>query len=147
MSGTGPDFWVLVNPSFVVVVAVVCTGPDFWGLVNPEWSLCSKGRRQSPINVEPRNLLYDPQLKHIRIDKHKVKTPDPPTPIPKSPHSPPFHRTTINSNIYVSQTQGKTTPQPPHHLPHSQLPPTNPPYPLHPRNPLISHNQISINFN
>ncbi|KAK2180653.1 hypothetical protein NP493_433g02031 [Ridgeia piscesae] len=46
--------------------------PDFWGLVNSEWSLCSKGRRQSPVNIEPKQLLYDPNLKHIRIDKHKV---------------------------------------------------------------------------
>lgn len=48
------------------------SGPDFWGLVNPEWNLCSKGRRQSPVNVDPKQLLYDPRLKHIRIDKHKV---------------------------------------------------------------------------
>jgi carbonic anhydrase len=47
-------------------------GPEFWGLVNPEWSLCSKGKRQSPVNVDPKQLLYDPHLKHIRMDKHKV---------------------------------------------------------------------------
>ena len=48
------------------------TGPDFWGLVNPEWALCSRGKRQSPINIEPRSLLYDPHLKHIHLDKHRV---------------------------------------------------------------------------
>lgn len=48
------------------------SGPAFWGLINPQWNLCNKGRRQSPINVEPGKLLYDPYLRHIHIDKHKV---------------------------------------------------------------------------
>jgi len=47
-------------------------GPDFWGLVNPEWSLCSKGRRQSPININPQHLLFDPQLGVVHVDKHKA---------------------------------------------------------------------------
>ncbi|KAK8397595.1 hypothetical protein O3P69_004402 [Scylla paramamosain] len=46
--------------------------PDFWGLINPDWSLCSKGRRQSPIDVDPARLLYDPNLRLLHIDKHKV---------------------------------------------------------------------------
>ncbi|KAK7072320.1 Carbonic anhydrase-related protein 10 [Halocaridina rubra] len=46
--------------------------PDFWGLINPEWSLCSKGRRQSPIDIDPARLLYDPNLRELRIDKHKL---------------------------------------------------------------------------
>jgi carbonic anhydrase len=54
-------------------VVLNCPGPDFWGLVNPEWSLCSKGKRQSPIDIEPQNLLFDPQLKRLHIDKHKVR--------------------------------------------------------------------------
>jgi len=49
-------------------------GPDFWGLVNPEWNLCSKGRRQSPINIEPRRLLFDPHLNAVHVDKHKVRS-------------------------------------------------------------------------
>lgn len=48
-------------------------GPEYWGRINPEWSLCNKGRRQSPINVEPHKLLFDPHLRHIDIDKHKVR--------------------------------------------------------------------------
>jgi carbonic anhydrase len=48
------------------------SGPEFWGLVNPEWSLCSKGKRQSPIDIDPKQLLYDPHLKHVRMDKHRV---------------------------------------------------------------------------
>nr|XP_018911966.1 PREDICTED: carbonic anhydrase-related protein 10 [Bemisia tabaci] len=48
------------------------SGPQYWGRINPEWSLCNKGRRQSPINVEPQKLLFDPFLRHVDIDKTKV---------------------------------------------------------------------------
>jgi hypothetical protein len=48
-------------------------GPAFWGLINPEWSLCNKGRRQSPVNLEPQRLLFDPNLRPIHIDKHRVR--------------------------------------------------------------------------
>jgi carbonic anhydrase len=47
-------------------------GPAFWGLINPEWSLCNKGRRQSPVNLEPQRLLFDPNLRPLHIDKHRV---------------------------------------------------------------------------
>jgi Carbonic anhydrase len=47
-------------------------GPAFWGLINPEWSLCNKGRRQSPVNLEPSKLLYDPNLRPVHIDKIRV---------------------------------------------------------------------------
>lgn len=40
--------------------------------MNPQWNMCSKGRRQSPINVEPDKLLFDPYLRVIHLDKHKV---------------------------------------------------------------------------
>ncbi|KAJ8913446.1 hypothetical protein NQ315_017190 [Exocentrus adspersus] len=46
--------------------------PAYWGLMNPQWNMCSKGRRQSPINIEPDKLLFDPYLRHIHLDKHKV---------------------------------------------------------------------------
>lgn len=48
------------------------SGPGYWGLMNPQWNMCSKGRRQSPINVEPDKLLFDPYLRVIHLDKHKV---------------------------------------------------------------------------
>jgi Eukaryotic-type carbonic anhydrase len=48
------------------------SGPAFWGLINPEWSLCNKGRRQSPVNLEPQRLLFDPNLRPVHIDKHRV---------------------------------------------------------------------------
>lgn len=48
------------------------SGPAFWGLINPEWSLCNKGRRQSPVNLEPAKLLFDPNLRSLHIDKHRI---------------------------------------------------------------------------
>ncbi|XP_074602875.1 carbonic anhydrase-related protein 10-like [Brevipalpus obovatus] len=48
------------------------SGPDFWGLLNPEWSLCNKGKRQSPIDVSPDDLLYDQFLRPLNIDTHKI---------------------------------------------------------------------------
>nr|KAF7429994.1 hypothetical protein H0235_006392 [Vespula pensylvanica] len=53
-------------------LAANSVGPSFWGLINPQWSLCSKGRRQSPINIEPDKLLFDPHLRPVHVDKHKV---------------------------------------------------------------------------
>lgn len=47
-------------------------GPSFWGLINPQWMLCNKGRRQSPIDIEPSKMLYDPNLRPLSVDKHKV---------------------------------------------------------------------------
>lgn len=49
-------------------------GPNFWGLLNPEWGLCTKGRRQSPINIVPEQLLFDSNLRSINIDRHRVST-------------------------------------------------------------------------
>ncbi|GAB6019183.1 hypothetical protein CHUAL_000802 [Chamberlinius hualienensis] len=48
------------------------SGPSFWGLINPKWSLCNKGRRQSPVNVDPSKLLFDPNLRLLHVDKHRV---------------------------------------------------------------------------
>ncbi|KMQ98048.1 carbonic anhydrase-related protein 10-like protein [Lasius niger] len=48
------------------------SGPAFWGLINPEWWLCNKGRRQSPVNLEPTRLLFDPNLQPLHLDKHRI---------------------------------------------------------------------------
>lgn len=48
------------------------TGTDFWGLLNPDWTMCNSGKRQSPINIDPTNLLFDPDLRAIRMDDHRV---------------------------------------------------------------------------
>ena len=34
--------------------------------------MCSTGRRQSPINIEPQNLLFDPHLQPLQVGKHRV---------------------------------------------------------------------------
>ncbi len=52
-------------------VVFIITGPEFWGILNPDWHLCSKGHRQSPIDVKPSLLLYDPNLRSIHIQKHR----------------------------------------------------------------------------
>lgn len=49
-------------------------GPDFWGLVNPDWNLCSRGQHQSPVDIDPERLLYDPHLPPLRMDRQKVRT-------------------------------------------------------------------------
>ncbi|GMS86964.1 hypothetical protein PENTCL1PPCAC_9139, partial [Pristionchus entomophagus] len=43
-------------------------GPDFWGLVNKEWRMCKNGQAQSPINIDPNKLLFDPNLSNINMD-------------------------------------------------------------------------------
>lgn len=48
------------------------SGPEFWGLINPNWNMCERGRRQSPVNIEPRKLVYDPHLRHVHVDKQRV---------------------------------------------------------------------------
>lgn len=53
-------------------------GPEFWGLVNWEWKVCSKGQHQSPINIDPKLLLFDPQLKPLYVDKVRVRSLIPP---------------------------------------------------------------------
>ena len=42
-------------------------GPDFWGRLNPKWSHCSKGRRQSPIDIDTELLIYDQYLRELYI--------------------------------------------------------------------------------
>ncbi|KAH0549174.1 hypothetical protein KQX54_006693, partial [Cotesia glomerata] len=49
------------------------SGPAFWGLINPEWSLCNKGRRQSPVDLEPKRLLFDRNLQPLHLDKHAIR--------------------------------------------------------------------------
>ncbi|KAF2353236.1 Alpha carbonic anhydrase, partial [Trinorchestia longiramus] len=47
-------------------------GPEFWGVINLQWVMCSEGRRQSPINLDPRTLLFDPNLTPLQVDKTMV---------------------------------------------------------------------------
>jgi len=56
-------------------------GPGFWGELSPEFALCSKGDRQSPIDVGDLTpaesgsvvLHYQPSGMHIRRDQHTVR--------------------------------------------------------------------------
>lgn len=34
--------------------------------------MCNSGKRQSPINIDPTNLLFDPDLRPIQMDNHRV---------------------------------------------------------------------------
>lgn len=43
-------------------------GPVYWGLINPNWRMCDKGMQQSPVNVDPGQLLFDPGLKPLYVD-------------------------------------------------------------------------------
>lgn len=63
----------IISHCFYPLSLSVLSGPAFWGLINPEWSLCNKGRRQSPVNLEPQRLLFDPNLRPLHIDKHRVR--------------------------------------------------------------------------
>ncbi|XP_059584456.1 carbonic anhydrase-related protein 11 isoform X2 [Alligator mississippiensis] len=42
-------------------------GPPFWGLVNSAWSLCAVGKRQSPVDVDSSQVMYDPFLPPLRL--------------------------------------------------------------------------------
>lgn len=48
------------------------SGPTYWGVINPAWSLCQHGRLQSPVDVSPRALSFDPSLKRVNVDKQRV---------------------------------------------------------------------------
>ncbi|KAK3099679.1 hypothetical protein FSP39_007926, partial [Pinctada imbricata] len=47
-------------------------GPVYWGALNSDWKLCSKGKFQSPINIVPSELLFDPGLRELSISGNKV---------------------------------------------------------------------------
>ncbi|XP_023322037.1 putative carbonic anhydrase-like protein 1 [Eurytemora carolleeae] len=48
------------------------SGPAYWGLINPAWTMCNKGRRQSPIDLDPAFLNYDCKLENMSVDKQSV---------------------------------------------------------------------------
>ncbi|XP_022258656.1 putative carbonic anhydrase-like protein 2 [Limulus polyphemus] len=48
------------------------SGPNYWGLLNPEWSLCNMGHRQSPVDIDPSILLFDPHLRPVDVEKNRV---------------------------------------------------------------------------
>ncbi|RWS17749.1 carbonic anhydrase-related protein 10-like protein [Dinothrombium tinctorium] len=48
------------------------SGPNYWGLLNPEWILCNKGKHQSPINIIPEKLVFDPSLSRLKLSSDYV---------------------------------------------------------------------------
>ena len=50
------------------------SGPSYWGVINPDWNMCSKGKEQSPVNVEPDQLVYDEKLnkQQFHVDKQQM---------------------------------------------------------------------------
>ncbi|XP_076315473.1 putative carbonic anhydrase-like protein 2 [Tachypleus tridentatus] len=61
-SGSWEEWWTYEGIS----------GPTYWGLLNPEWSLCNMGRRQSPVDIDPSILLFDPHLRPIHVENSRV---------------------------------------------------------------------------
>ncbi|GMS88188.1 hypothetical protein PENTCL1PPCAC_10363, partial [Pristionchus entomophagus] len=45
-------------------------GPNHWGALG--WPMCRDGRLQSPIDIRPDKLLYDPGLRPIHVDRVNV---------------------------------------------------------------------------
>lgn len=48
------------------------SGPEYWGKLNPEWTLCDIGKQQSPINIDPKSLVYDPNLRPFKMERKRV---------------------------------------------------------------------------
>jgi len=48
------------------------SGPAYWGLINPSWTMCTKGRRQSPIDISPSSLVYDSRLGPVSVSKSEL---------------------------------------------------------------------------
>lgn len=48
------------------------TGPAYWGRLNTEWRLCNDGKLQSPIDIDPKHLLFDPTLKKLSTEGYQV---------------------------------------------------------------------------
>ncbi|KAL4229775.1 Carbonic anhydrase-related protein 10 [Mactra antiquata] len=48
------------------------SGPAFWGSHNQNWSLCGTGRFQSPIDIDPEKLIYDPNLTPLQFEEVMV---------------------------------------------------------------------------
>ncbi|CAD5216522.1 unnamed protein product [Bursaphelenchus xylophilus] len=47
-------------------------GPDFWGLMNKHWRMCTLGQLQSPVNIDPSRLLFDPALTPLKYQEVQI---------------------------------------------------------------------------
>ncbi|KAL4230275.1 Carbonic anhydrase-related protein 10 [Mactra antiquata] len=62
---TTKDKWKKRNYAFTCVGRWGEDGDD-------DWRICASGKNQSPINIVPHILLYDPQLQPLRIETNPV---------------------------------------------------------------------------
>ena len=62
----------MVNLMNIFTCFSVLIGPERWGAHTQSWSICKTGKNQSPINIVPETLLYDPHLKNLHIEFTKV---------------------------------------------------------------------------
>lgn len=59
-----------------MINALFCfIGPRYWGVHNSEWSICNRGKYQSPIDIDPQHLVYDPYLSDLHITDSTVCIP------------------------------------------------------------------------
>merc|ERR1719225_2289661 len=69
VSGDNNDYVVIVD-SWWTYEGI--SGPEFWGVINPEYTMCSKGRSQSPVNINPGSIIFDSTLTQLTFNKHEV---------------------------------------------------------------------------
>uniref|UniRef100_A0A0D9VGN0 Carbonic anhydrase n=2 Tax=Leersia perrieri TaxID=77586 RepID=A0A0D9VGN0_9ORYZ len=50
------------------------TGPEHWGSLSPNFTMCSKGRYQSPINILKDGVVYNPKLGPLEMDYTAANT-------------------------------------------------------------------------
>uniref|UniRef100_A0A0N5APZ9 Alpha-carbonic anhydrase domain-containing protein n=1 Tax=Syphacia muris TaxID=451379 RepID=A0A0N5APZ9_9BILA len=44
--------------------------PSKWGILSQKWWMCSKGKLQSPININPKQIIYDSNLPPLMTDEN-----------------------------------------------------------------------------
>lgn len=49
------------------------SGHNYW-IINKAWFMCSKGKAQSPIDLDPGKVVFDPTLTSVNVDKAQIKT-------------------------------------------------------------------------
>jgi carbonic anhydrase len=47
-------------------------GPEFWNFLHKDWRMCADGQLQSPVNIDPGRLLFDPSLQPLRFSQKQV---------------------------------------------------------------------------
>ena len=67
----------ILKPIFVL-------GPQYWAILNPHWRMCADGKQQSPINIRPELLLYDPNLRPLILNITNVSIASTWTPVIRS---------------------------------------------------------------